>query len=45
VQMMLETGILTQAQLEALKRDQGITLIDIDPRAKVTSIWRRMRSD
>jgi hypothetical protein len=45
VQMMLETGILTQAQLEALKRDQGIMLIDIDPRAKVTSIWRRMRSD
>jgi hypothetical protein len=45
VQMVLETGILTPAQLEATKRDKAITLVDIDPRAKVTSIWRRMRSD
>jgi hypothetical protein len=45
VQMMLETGILTPAGLEAIKRDKGITLVDIDQRAKLTSIWRRMRSD
>jgi hypothetical protein len=45
VQMMLEIGILTPAQLEAIKRDRGITPVEIDPRAKVTSIWRRMRSD
>jgi len=42
---MLETGILTPGQLEAMQRDRGITLVEIDPRAKVTSIWRRMRSD
>ena len=34
-----------QAQLEAIKREKSIALVDIDPRAKVTSIWRRMRSD
>jgi hypothetical protein len=45
VQMMLEIGLLTQAQLEAIKREKSIALVDIDPRAKVTSIWRRMRSD
>ncbi|MEA2945399.1 MAG: hypothetical protein QOI40_729 [Alphaproteobacteria bacterium] len=45
VQMMLETGILTPGQLAATQRDRGITQVEIDPRAKVTSIWRRMRSD
>ena len=45
VQMMLETAILTPAQLEATRREKGIALVEIDPRAKVTSIWRRMRSD
>jgi hypothetical protein len=45
VQMMLETGILTPAQLEVMKRDKAIALVEIDPRVKVTSIWRRMRSD
>lgn len=45
VQMMLETGLLTPARLEAMKREKGIVLENIDPRAKVTSIWRRMRSD
>jgi hypothetical protein len=45
VQMMLETGMLTPAQLEAMKREKGIVLDNTDVRAKVTSIWRRMRSD
>jgi len=45
VQMMLETGILTPARLEAITRDKGIVLDNTDERAKVTSIWRRMRSD
>jgi hypothetical protein len=45
VQMMLETGILTPVRLEAVKHAQGIAIVDIDPRAKITSIWRRMRSD
>jgi len=43
--MMVETGMLSYPELAALTRQEGITLDDTDPRAKVTSIWRRMRSD
>jgi hypothetical protein len=43
--MMVETGMLSYPALQELTRRKGITLDDTDPRAKVTSIWRRMRSD
>lgn len=43
--MMVETGMLTYAELGELTRRKGIVKDETDPRAKVTSIWRRMRSD
>ena len=45
VMMLLETNRLTAPQLMDITRRDGITLDDTDPRAKVTSLWRRMRSD
>ena len=43
--MMIETGIVTFQGLHDLARGIGITEDRTDPRANVTSIWRRMRSD
>ena len=45
VMMLFETKRLTPKQLADITRREGITLDSTDPRAKVTSIWRRMRSD
>ena len=43
--MMVATGTVTAAQLYDLVRRQAIVLDNTDPRANVTSLWRRMRSD
>lgn len=40
-QMMVETGQLTWAELQARIRQKGIALDHTDPRANVTSLWRR----
>ncbi len=45
VMMLFETKRLTPQQLMDITRREGITLDDTDPRARVTSLWRRMRSD
>ena len=45
VMMLLETKRLTPQQVIDITRASGITIDDTDPRAKVTSLWRRMRSD
>jgi hypothetical protein len=45
VQMLVETGRMTWAQVEQLARRKAIVKDTTDPRANVTSLWRRMRSD
>ena len=45
VMMLLETKRLTPQQVIDITRASGIVTDDTDPRAKVTSLWRRMRSD
>jgi hypothetical protein len=45
VDMMLGTGAVSAVQLYDTVRRQAIVLDKIDPRANVTSLWRRMRSD
>jgi hypothetical protein len=43
--MMLATGAVSAFQLYDTVRRQAIVLDTTDPRANVTSLWRRMRSD
>lgn len=43
--MMVATGTVSPVQLYDLVRRQAIVLDTTDPRANVTSLWRRMRSD
>jgi hypothetical protein len=45
VDMMLATGTLQPARLFEMMREQRIVVDNTDPRANVTSLWRRMRSD
>jgi len=45
VDMMLATGTVSVLQLYDTVRRQAIVLDNTDPRANVTSLWRRMRSD
>jgi hypothetical protein len=45
VDMMVQTGTMTPLQLFQSMRRQAIIEDRTDPRANVTSIWRRMRSD
>jgi hypothetical protein len=45
VDMMLATGAVSALQLYDTVRRQAIVLDNTDPRANVTSLWRRMRSD
>ncbi len=45
VDMMVATGTISAAQLFDTMRRQGIVYDATDPRANVTSLWRRMRSD
>jgi hypothetical protein len=45
VDMMLATGTISAFQLYDTMRRQGIVQDNTDPRANVTSLWRRMRSD
>src|ERR1043165_2676254 len=45
VDMMLATGTISAFQLYDTMRRQAIIPDDTDPRANVTSLWRRMRSD
>ena len=43
--MMVATGTISAFQLYDTMRRQAIIPDDTDPRANVTSLWRRMRSD
>ena len=43
--MMVTTGTISAFQLYETMRRQGIAADNTDPRANVTSLWRRMRSD
>jgi hypothetical protein len=45
ITQLVETGRMTWQQVEQLARRQAIVRDDTDPRANVTSLWRRMRSD
>jgi len=45
VQMLVETGRMTWPQVEQLARRKAIVKDTTDPRANITSLWRRMRSD
>ena len=45
IDMMIQTGTMTPVQLYQSMRRQAIVEDRTDPRASVTSIWRRMRSD
>ena len=45
VDMMLGTGTISAFRLYETMRRQGIVEDRTDPRANVTSLWRRMRSD
>lgn len=45
VQMLVETGRMTWPQVEQLARRKAIVKDNTDPRANITSLWRRMRSD
>ena len=45
VDMMLATGTVSAVQVYDTVRRQAIVLDNTDPRANVTSLWRRMRSD
>ena len=42
---LVETGRMTWAQVEQLARRKAIVRETIDPRANITALWRRMRSD
>jgi hypothetical protein len=45
VTQLVETGRMTWQQVEQLARRKAIVRDDTDPRANVTALWRRMRSD
>ena len=45
VQMLVETGRMTWLQVEQLARRKAIVKDTTDPRANITSLWRRMRSN
>ncbi|TMJ00171.1 MAG: hypothetical protein E6G97_19920 [Alphaproteobacteria bacterium] len=45
VTQLVETGRMTWHQVEQLARRKAIVRDDTDPRASITSLWRRMRSD
>ena len=45
VTQLVETGRMTWQQVEQLARRKAIMKHDTDPRANITSLWRRMRSD
>jgi len=45
VQMLVETGRMTWPQVEQLARRKAIVKDTTDPRANITSLWRRMRSN
>jgi hypothetical protein len=45
VTQLVETGRMTWQQVEQLARRKAIVKDNTDPRANITSLWRRMRSD
>jgi hypothetical protein len=45
VTQLVETGRMSWHQVEQLARRKAIVRDETDPRANVTSLWRRMRSD
>jgi hypothetical protein len=45
VTQLVETGRMTWPQVEQLARRKAIVKDNTDPRANITSLWRRMRSD
>jgi hypothetical protein len=45
VTQLIETGKMTWQQVEQLARRKAIVKDNTDPRANITSLWRRMRSD
>jgi hypothetical protein len=45
VMQLVETGRLTWQQVEQIMRRQAIVRDNTDPRANITAMWRRMRSD
>ena len=45
VQMLIETGRMSWQEVEQLARRKAIVKDNTDPRANITSLWRRMRSD
>jgi hypothetical protein len=45
ITQMVETGRMTWQQVEQLARRNAIVRDNTDPRANITSLWRRMRSD
>jgi hypothetical protein len=45
IMQLIETGRMSWPQVEQLARRQAIVKDDTDRRAKITSLWRRMRSD
>jgi hypothetical protein len=45
VTQLVETGRMTWQQIEQLARRKAIVKDTTDPRANITSLWRRMRSD
>jgi hypothetical protein len=45
VTQLVETGRMTWQQAEQLARRKAVIRDKIDPRANVTALWRRMRSD
>jgi hypothetical protein len=45
VTQLVETGRMTWQQVEQLARRKAIVKDETDPRANITSLWRRMRSD
>jgi hypothetical protein len=42
---LVETGRMTWAQVDQFARRKAIVKDTIDPRANITALWRRMRSD
>jgi hypothetical protein len=45
ITQLVETGKMTWPQVEQLARRKAIVKDNTDPRANITSLWRRMRSD
>jgi hypothetical protein len=45
ITQLVETGRMTWPQVEQLARRKAIVKDNTDPRANITSLWRRMRSD